>query len=299
MVGCGGSTRSLDIFLHGSGLGTTVRDVNVYCNAYVWFRQRELAGYKVPGKLKLAAYYTSASIASKNNNNNKDNNTNTTDNITTGTTTANTSTTGNDNIRVGSSSSSSSSSPSSLSTREAALQRAITAASIDELYLDGEEADSVPIYDSCDEIRRKIEEHLSATLGLSATQFCRNLAAQLLAPENEGRNISWGQLASFRKLKGPRTGAKSIVFYVAYVYFEKLRIVRGEAKSEHREIMEELWEDECGFSRDVDHRTELIWPFILFYFIFLLPFSLLFSYSFLFFKLFAHLLAGKRAASLG
>jgi hypothetical protein len=264
MLGCGkGGTRSLNRFLRDPGESpTTTRGGNVYYSAYTWFRQREVAELKVPEKLKLAAHYTPASIAaSKNSATSKKIN---------GTTATNTSAARN-NKSVKVSKSNSSSSPSaSMSAREAALHRAITAASIDEIYLEGEETDEVPIYDSCDEVRRKIEEHLRTSPKLSATQFCRDLAAQLFAPENEGRNISWGQLASFRKLKGPRAGAKSIVFYAAYVYFEKLRVANGEPKSEHRETMEGLWEHEGGFSRDIDHNTTLVGPF-----------SFSFSFSFL------------------
>jgi hypothetical protein len=120
------------------------------------------------------------------------------------------------------------------------------------IYLPGEETDNVPVYDSCDEIRKKINAHLK-TPGLTQTQFCRDLYAQLNAPKCKG--IQSKQLADFRAMKGSRTGARSSVFYAAYVYFEKLRIAQNKPKSAHRETMEELWAGQGGFSREMDHRT--------------------------------------------
>ncbi|KAM5520150.1 hypothetical protein FOXYSP1_18574 [Fusarium oxysporum f. sp. phaseoli] len=58
---------------------------------------------------------------------------------------------------------------------------------ISEIHLEGEETDVVPIYDGCDEIRRKINAH------------------------NQSK-----QLSDFRKAKGSNSGAKSSVFYGAY-----------------------------------------------------------------------------------
>ncbi|KAH6660520.1 hypothetical protein BKA67DRAFT_589931 [Truncatella angustata] len=119
-----------------------------------------------------------------------------------------------------------------------------------QIYLYGEETDEVPVYDTCDEIRRKINLHLKIP-GLTQAQFCRDLYAQLQAPKC--KQIASKQLADFRSQHGPRTGAKSTVFYAAYVYFEKLRITQGKQKSKHRETMEGL--HPLGFDRDTDHRT--------------------------------------------
>lgn len=130
-----------------------------------------------------------------------------------------------------------------------------TAASLPDIsgiHLNGEEADSVSVYDTCDEIRKKINAHLK-TPGLTQAQFCRDLYAQLNAPTI--KSIQSKQLADFRAGKGSRTGAKSTVFYTAYVYFEKLRIAQGKPKSKHRETMEEIWMSRGGFDRDMDHRT--------------------------------------------
>ncbi|KAL7624929.1 hypothetical protein AAE478_004143 [Parahypoxylon ruwenzoriense] len=123
------------------------------------------------------------------------------------------------------------------------------------IYLKGEETDSVSVWDTCDEVRRKINAHLK-TPGLTQAQFCRDLFAQLNEPKI--KDIRQKQLADFRAQKGPRTGAKSTVFYAAYVYFEKLRIALGKPKTIHREEMEHIWAWKGGFDRENDHRTSFI-----------------------------------------
>ncbi|KAI1114057.1 hypothetical protein F5Y14DRAFT_416047 [Nemania sp. NC0429] len=131
------------------------------------------------------------------------------------------------------------------------------------IYLPGEETDSVPVFDTCDEVRRKIDAHLR-TPGLTQSQFCRDLYAQLRAPRWKG--IQAKQLADFGAMEGARNGARSTVFYAAYVYFEKLRLARGEPKSAHRETMEALWggcggfdrEQQCWYSYDSGDGTTLI-----------------------------------------
>ena len=49
---------------------------------------------------------------------------------------------------------------------------------ISSIQLDGEEADDVPVQDSCNEIRRKINAHLKKP-GVTQAQFCRDLYSQL------------------------------------------------------------------------------------------------------------------------
>ncbi|RYP76491.1 hypothetical protein DL771_001725 [Monosporascus sp. 5C6A] len=127
---------------------------------------------------------------------------------------------------------------------------------ISNVYLPGEETDSVPIWDTCDEIRRKINAHLK-TPGVTQAQFCRDLYAQLKAPKCKG--IQTTQLAGFRSQKGPKAGCKSTVFYAAYVYFEKLRLATSKPKSKHRLDMEEIWGRRGGFDTEHDERTRLYW----------------------------------------
>lgn len=121
---------------------------------------------------------------------------------------------------------------------------------LSQIYLDGEETDSVSVYDTAAEIRKKITAHLK-TPGLTQAQFCRDLYTQLQAPTC--KSITPQQLATFSGKKGPRAGCTSAVFYAAYVYFEKLRIANGKPKSAHRVEMENIYGDE-GFDRDDDGR---------------------------------------------
>ncbi|KAI0425004.1 hypothetical protein F5Y09DRAFT_322810 [Xylaria sp. FL1042] len=138
----------------------------------------------------------------------------------------------------------------------AAAAAAVPLPDISDIHLPGEEDDDVEVYDTCDEVRRKINAHLTETPGLTQTQFCRDLYAQLRAPRC--KSIQSKQLADFRAMKGARTGARSSVFYAAYVYFEKLRVAQGKPKTAHRLNMESVWEAEGGFDRENDHRTRFI-----------------------------------------
>jgi hypothetical protein len=108
----------------------------------------------------------------------------------------------------------------------------------------------VPVFDSCDEIRRKINAHLKKP-GVTQAQFCRDLHAQLQGPSRPAKPFQGTQLTRFRNSKGALTGAKSLVFYAAYVFFEKMRIKEGKPKSKHRLEMEEEWGRE-GIDRTVD-----------------------------------------------
>ncbi|KAI9784028.1 MAG: hypothetical protein M1835_003682 [Candelina submexicana] len=106
-----------------------------------------------------------------------------------------------------------------------------------DVHLPGEETQTVPIYDTCDEIRRKINAHLRKDDVIQAS-FLRSLSAQFPEP----RSITSKQLTDFRSKKGPRAGNSSGVFYAAYVYFEKLRIKDGKKKkTKTREEMERVW----------------------------------------------------------
>lgn len=120
-------------------------------------------------------------------------------------------------------------------------------ADLNNIHLDDEETDSVPIYDSCDVVRKKITAHLN-TPGLTAAQFCRDLYAQLKAPSC--KSIQATMLTAFRKKKGPLAGCTSSVYYAAYVYFEKLRLAEGKPKSKHRLDMEGIYPG--GVDREKD-----------------------------------------------
>ncbi|KAF8477090.1 hypothetical protein BDZ91DRAFT_769332 [Kalaharituber pfeilii] len=110
------------------------------------------------------------------------------------------------------------------------------------IHLDGEDTDTVPIYDSCDEIRKKIAAHLRKP-GVTQAQFLRDVAAQF---KTQSVRIQGKQLADFRAKSGALAGNTSRVYYGAYVYFEKCRLKEGKDKSKHRLEMEKRWSREGG-----------------------------------------------------
>lgn len=123
-------------------------------------------------------------------------------------------------------------------------------AALDGIHLAGEETDSVPVFETCDVVRRKITAHLN-TPGTTQAQFCRDLHAQLKMPGC--KSIQSKMLNDFRAKKGAVAGCTSSVYYAAYVYFEKLRIAEGKPKSKHRLEMEKIYPG--GAERERDGRT--------------------------------------------
>ncbi|QSZ35241.1 hypothetical protein DSL72_008110 [Monilinia vaccinii-corymbosi] len=109
------------------------------------------------------------------------------------------------------------------------------------IELDGESTTSVPIYDSCDETRKKISAFLR-TPGVTQAAFLREIAKTY--PEE--KNIASKVLSDFLGKKGATAGNTSSVYYASYVFFEKMRIRDGKAKSKHREEMEKKWAREGG-----------------------------------------------------
>ncbi|GKZ35148.1 hypothetical protein AbraIFM66950_005700 [Aspergillus brasiliensis] len=106
-------------------------------------------------------------------------------------------------------------------------QPSAAAVDLSNIHLDGEEDGNVPIFDTCDVVRRKIRAHLRKP-GVTQAGF-----------------ISFGE---FLKKKGPNAGSQGAVFYAAYVYFEKLRLKNGKPKDAFRLEMEKIWPN--GFELD-------------------------------------------------
>lgn len=102
--------------------------------------------------------------------------------------------------------------------------------------LDGELTNSVPIYDTCSTIRRKISAHLKQS-DVTQAGFLRELSA-LYHP---ARKLQSNQLQRFRQMNGPDDGNTNAVYYAAYVYFEKERIRSGGNKTKEREEMEKIY----------------------------------------------------------
>lgn len=112
------------------------------------------------------------------------------------------------------------------------------------IHLDGEETDSVEVYDSCDEIRRKLAAHMRMP-GVIQARLLKDLAAQFHA-QGQPVKLQAKQLTDFRDKRGANAGNTSRVYYGAYVFFEKLRIKEGKPKSKHRLEMERLWAADGG-----------------------------------------------------
>ncbi|KAI0851207.1 hypothetical protein F5Y00DRAFT_230576 [Daldinia vernicosa] len=106
---------------------------------------------------------------------------------------------------------------------------------VSNIKLDGEDTQSVPVYDTCDEVRKKIRAFLRKP-DISQSAFCRAIAESFPS----GKRIQPRQLNCFLDKKGPMSGNTSSVFYGAYVFFEKLRMKEGRPKSEMRQEMEKI-----------------------------------------------------------
>lgn len=121
-------------------------------------------------------------------------------------------------------------------TTKSELDALLNVSSVD---LEGEDADGfVPVYDTCNEIRRKIRAFLKQP-GMTQAAFLR--AVSQCHPDR--KPISATSLARFMNptKKSPTAGCTTAVFYGAYVFFEKLRVRDRKPKSKLREEMERVW----------------------------------------------------------
>ncbi|KAF2221404.1 hypothetical protein BDZ85DRAFT_265320 [Elsinoe ampelina] len=96
------------------------------------------------------------------------------------------------------------------------------------IHLDGEDDDSCPIFDTCQDIRNKINAELRK--GTTKAELVRQISAQF----NTREKITASQLQRFMDNKGPLGGAESGAFYGGYVFFEKLRLKQGKPESKKR-----------------------------------------------------------------
>ncbi|KAK3997929.1 hypothetical protein QBC44DRAFT_314669 [Cladorrhinum sp. PSN332] len=107
--------------------------------------------------------------------------------------------------------------------------------------------DDVPIYDTCNEIRRKIRLFLRKP-GVTQASFLRAISAC----SSTGKSIAASSLRLFLEKKRPLPldGNTSAVYYASYVFFEKVRLRDGKPKTKHREGMEDAWGREGGVPTD-------------------------------------------------
>jgi len=123
-----------------------------------------------------------------------------------------------------------------------------------QIELPGEATDSVPVYDTCADVRRKISAYLREPANTQA-QFCRDLYAQLHGPD-KGASVQSSQLQRFRGKSGANEGGDSKVFYAGYVFFEKKRIAEKKPKSKKRLEMEKVWPN--GVDRETFGRLRYV-----------------------------------------
>ncbi|CAF9904137.1 MAG: hypothetical protein ALECFALPRED_004863 [Alectoria fallacina] len=121
------------------------------------------------------------------------------------------------------------------------------------IELGGEDDESVPIYDTCDEIRRKIAAYLREP-NVTQTGFLRELAKMLTDPSAK---LQSKQLKDFQTKKGALEGQTSRIYYAAYLFFEKQRLLQGKSKSKKRENNEKVWALEGGI--DTKRRHGNVW----------------------------------------
>ena len=89
---------------------------------------------------------------------------------------------------------------------------------VSDIDLEGEESGSVPVFDTCADIRRKISAHERKGVTTKKAML-------------EAFHASAQQHKTFMKGSRSMQGAEKDIFYGAYVYFEKLRIKQGGKKT--------------------------------------------------------------------
>ena len=109
---------------------------------------------------------------------------------------------------------------------------------VSDIHLDLEDREAVPIFDTCNEVRRKIRLYLNRP-GVSKAGLLRQLAEQF--PEKPSTGISTPCFTTFMAQKGNMRSGGAPIYYGAYCRFEKQRLKEGKKKSAAREEMEEAW----------------------------------------------------------
>ncbi|KAI1330245.1 hypothetical protein F5Y16DRAFT_415726 [Xylariaceae sp. FL0255] len=113
----------------------------------------------------------------------------------------------------------------------------------------GENTGDVPVFETCDEVRRKVRALLRLENGaVSQAALCRTISAHCI-PGEDGK-VESKQMSAFLSKHGVMEGNTSNAFYGAYVFFEKKRLKGGEPKSEFREGMEKKYEKGVNVSSE-------------------------------------------------
>lgn len=92
-----------------------------------------------------------------------------------------------------------------------------------DVVLPGEDEGTVPVYDDCAEVRRKIRL-LQKNPGWKVTHWLKEIGG-----------INSNSFGRFMKEKGRTDGASNGTYLAAYIYFEKVRILEGKKKTATRQ----------------------------------------------------------------
>ncbi|KAF9055340.1 hypothetical protein BDZ89DRAFT_1055935 [Hymenopellis radicata] len=109
-----------------------------------------------------------------------------------------------------------------------------------DITLDGEDDGDLPVFDDCNEVRRKIRL-LQKEPDFKVTQWLKQIGG-----------INSNSFQRFMKASGPQGGAENGTYKAAYIYFEKVRIAEGKKKTAKRERNET--EQPGGLSMRSSHR---------------------------------------------
>ncbi|KAE8166896.1 hypothetical protein BDV40DRAFT_253843 [Aspergillus tamarii] len=118
------------------------------------------------------------------------------------------------------------------------------------VHLPGEEEGKVEVYDTCDEVRKKIHAYLRDP-NVTKAGLLREVAKSY--PPQQGVKLQGKSLTRFLDMSGANSGNTNAVFYAAYVFFDKLRIGDGQPKSKFREEMEKISGPHGGFDITTPH----------------------------------------------
>lgn len=103
--------------------------------------------------------------------------------------------------------------------------------------LNGEDNGSVPVYDTCSDVRTKIDAHLKKHR-VTKKAFADEISKCQPAGETA---VTPAQVSAFQKKNGLLAGNSTKVFYASYVYFEKFRTKEGKDRSKKRKEMEDVY----------------------------------------------------------
>ncbi|MCJ1299690.1 hypothetical protein MMC08_002483 [Hypocenomyce scalaris] len=108
--------------------------------------------------------------------------------------------------------------------------------------LDGEDSHSVPVYDTCAEIRSKITSLLDSSAETEVNGKKKKYNKTVLC-QQMGDGMRTQTLQRFRDHEGEMGGAETKAYYLGYIFFEKLRIHSEEEKSASRKKAEKKFGD--------------------------------------------------------